>query len=153
MKEMGTWFAAHRYQALGVAVVVLLLSGGFALGAVVGRDRAALMPMRGAPGQGMRGPAMGGTVGAIEGIEGDVLQLRDPRSGQTWKVRANRDTVVEAGPRRRIPVRDLRVGQRVFVLGVPDDQTWDAQFIGVMLGQPQRFLAPARPGVCEDCTD
>lgn len=153
---------------LHVAVIVLfclVLAASFTLGALVERARPGVSP---APVEwNLEQPELSepqqdrpprGTFGAIEEIRGDVILVRDPRSGRMLSVRARRDTVIEAGPRRRIPFDNLRVGQRIFVVGVPyrgeAPNEFDAQFIGVVLGQPQKYVRPARVSpVCWDCTD
>ena len=140
------------------------------MGAIVGRARSAQRPAivnQPAPPFNVLRPRLDGppnkvgTYAAIDRVEGDRIHLRDPRSGRTWSVRANKNTVVQVGPRKRIPYDDLRPGQRVFVVGVPDtpnanqaqeDTDWDAQFIGVMLAQPQRFMRPP-PLPCVDCDE
>jgi hypothetical protein len=103
-------------------------------------------------------PPPRGTFGAIDEIQGNEIRVRDPRSGRTWVVRAGSETVIELGPRRRIPLKNLRVGQRIFVVGAPSrsnqSNEFDAQFIGVVLGQPQKFIKPAvEPMECWDCAD
>jgi hypothetical protein len=84
--------------------------------------------------------------------------MRDPRSGRTWRVRTGDNTVIEFGRQRRIPFDNLRVGQRIFVVGMPDEfesaEEFDAQFIGVLLGQQQKYIKPVvEPMLCWDCTD
>ncbi len=144
-------------QAVALVLFCLLIAAAFALGALLGRGHPAPPPP----------PIFGvtdldasprGTFGAIEAIRGDVIQVRDPRSGRTWSVRAGRNTVIEGAPRARIPFKNLRVGQRVFVVGVANTDKaaneFDAQFIGVVMGQQQRFVRPAIPPVmCWDCVD
>lgn len=148
-----------------IVLFCLVLAASFTLGALVGRARPGVSPAamewnmeqpESFEPQQVRPPR--GTFGAIEEIRGDVIRVRDPRNGRTWSVRARGDTVIEAGPRRRIPFNTLRVGQRIFVVGVPyagkAQDEFDAQFIGVVLGQPQKFVRPARAPVrCWDCTD
>ncbi len=148
----------------------MLVTASFAFGAAMGR-RATLpgRPAMNQPPQ-MPAPPMGwgdmepfdagprGTFGAIDEIEGDVIRVRDPRSGRMWRIRTGDDTVIEFGRHRRIPFDNLRVGQRIFVVGVPgmmeSQEEFDAQFIGVLLGQPQRYVRPAvEPMFCRDCTD
>jgi hypothetical protein len=144
-------------------MVCLLIAGGFALGAMLGASRvflpdAATNPFPPA----MRGPPRRlGTYAAIDHVEGNRIRLRDPRSGRTWSVRANSNTVVELGAQRRIPFQELRPGQRVFVIGDPEpgapsgpaqDPEWNAQFIGVVLGQPQKYVVPP-PVWCDNCTE
>lgn len=161
-----TWIRAHvsPLQAASLVMVALLLAGAFALGAILGNARPTASPAGSIPPPAARPPLDGrrlGTVGAIERVEGDRIDLRDPGSGQRWSVRANPNTIVQSGPRERIPVHDLRPGQRVFVVGVPNtpdinqpaaDPEWNAQFIGVVMGQPQRYVLP--PAIrCADCRD
>lgn len=141
-------------QAVVVLVFCMLLAAAFALGAAMGQRGAGVGGSRVSPPNGVGNgvpfgaPPPRGTFGAIDQIEGDVIQMRDPRSGRTWRVRTGDDTVIEAGARRRIPFDNLRVGQRIFVVGMPGDQTegneFDAQFIGVVLGQQQRYVRPAQ---------
>lgn len=150
-------------QAAAIFALIIFVAGAFAFGAAMGARNLRPNPGQNPPppvfgqGNGMPPPSMRGTFGAIDQINGDRIQLRDPRTGRTWVVRARQDTVIQLGPRERIPFKNLRVGQRVFVVGVPDaGQTpnqVDAQFIGVVLGQPQRFERPAEPVLCWDCTD
>jgi hypothetical protein len=73
-------------------------------------------------------------------------------------VRTGNDTVIEFGRHRRIPFDNLQVGQRIFVVGMPDglesQEEFDAQFIGVLLGQQQKYVRPVvEPMLCWDCTD
>ena len=103
-------------------------------------------------------PGGRGRFGAIDSIQGNLIRIRDPRSGKTWNVRTRQDTVIEFGRHRRIPFDNLRVGQRIFVTGMPDESNaaneFDADFIGVVLGQPQRFVRPAmEPMWCWECAD
>jgi len=170
LARFGNWL--QRTVTLKQAVVILafcmFISGAFAFGAAMGQRRVpaevrppqqqAPRPPMGWGEPGPFGPPTRGTFGAIDGIEGDVIRMRDPRNGRMWRVRAGDDTVIEFGRSRRIPFGNLQVGQRIFVVGVPaeieSDDEFDAQFIGVVLGQQQRFVRPARdPMLCWDCTD
>lgn len=153
-------------QAVVIFAFCMLISASFAFGAAMGRRS---LPASAAP---VQAPAPSGwenvgpfgqhpprgTVGAIDDIQGDVIRMRDPRSGRTWRVRAGNDTVIEFGRQRRIPFENLQVGQRIFVVGMPDEfesaEEFDAQFIGVLLGQQQKYMRPVRePMLCWDCTD
>jgi hypothetical protein len=153
-------------QAVVIFAFCMLISASFAFGAAMGRQSlphdAAPIPRVPPAGGGWGVEPFGqqtrGTFGAIDEIEGDVIQIRDPRSGKTWRVRAGDNTVIEYGRHRRIPFDNLRVGQRIFVVGVPGEleasNEVDAQFIGVVLGQQQKFARPAQqPVSCWDCTD
>ncbi len=163
------WLQQHLspLQAASLVMFCLLVAGAFALGALLGNVR----PPGGAPvtypeADAEPVPVEGwgrklGRYAAIERIEGERIQLRDPRSGHIWVIRANPNTIVEFGPRHRIPINALRPGLRVFVVGVQNtpawnepetDLEWNAQFIGVVGGQPQRYLVPAPRG-CEECVD
>ncbi len=145
-----------------LVIFCLLLVSSFALGAFLGRSRNALPPNQ-APWTQPMDDAAGplpprGRFGAIDSIQGNLIRIRDPRSGKTWNVRTRQDTVIEFGRHRRIPFDNLRVGQRIFVTGMPDESNaaneFDADFIGVVLGQPQRFVRPAmEPMWCWDCVD
>lgn len=167
--RISAWFHTHLtpLQAASLVMAGLLLAGAFALGAFLGNVRSSAPS--GADDAQIQAPAFPrargghklGSLAAIERVEGDRIQLRDPRSGRLWSVRANPNTIVEFGPRRRIPLGALRPGQRVFVVGIPDtpawnesqgDLEWDAQFIGVVAGAPQRYLLPPRFR-CPECTD
>lgn len=136
-------------QVATLVVFCLLVAASFALGAFLGRTRSA-PPLAPPPSQLEREPRLGnfarGTFGAIDSIQGNVIRVRDPRSGRVWRVRAKQDTVIEFGRQRRIPFENLRVGQRIFVVGAPNpleaENEFDAQFIGVVLGQQQRFVRP-----------
>lgn len=137
----------------------LLFAASFAVGAFMGRRNILSrgMPIQPPPQNQQFAPPRG-TFGAIDEINGNQILLRDPRTGRTWIVRAGINTVIEFGRRQRIPFNNLRVGQRVFVVGVPDSvnapNEYDAQFIGVVLGQPQKFIKPAvQPMSCWDCAD
>ncbi len=153
-ERFGNWFSSvAALQVVAVIALCLLVAGAFGLGVLVAQAR----PLPPPPPMGMppveaQAP-MRGTFGAIDRIDGNVIHLRDPRSGRVWSVRTGRDTVIEFGPRRPIPLHALRPGQRVFVVGAPGANEFDAKFIGVVLGQGQRFLPPARLPVCEDCWD
>lgn len=151
-------------QAVVVLVFCMLITAAFAFGAAMGQRGAGAGGPRIPPQNGMGNgvpfgaPPPRGTFGSIDQIDGDVIQMRDPHSGRTWRVRTGDDTVIEAGARRRIPFGNLRVGQRIFVVGMPGDQAegneFDAQFIGVVLGQQQKYVRPAQvPVGCWDCTD
>lgn len=150
-------------QAAAIFAVCMLIAGAFAFGAAMGarslRPSPASKPppQMFMPGDGMPFPPTRGTFGAIDEINGDRIRMRDPRSGRTWVVRARNDTVIQLGPRDRIPFNNLRVGQRIFVVGVPDagqpSNEVDARFIGVVLGQPQKYERLAQPVMCWDCTD
>lgn len=142
-------------QAIALAAVCLLVAGAFGLGIIVAHARPPQPPPISAPSDAppdARVPAHG-TYGSIDRIDGNVIRLRDPRSGRIWFVRASNKTVIESGPRRPIPLQALRPGQRVFVVGSPDANGLDASFIGVVLGQGQRYLAPAQAPTCEGCFD
>ena len=140
-------------QVIAVIALCLLIASAFGLGIIVSRARAIRQPApQGMPPLEAQMP-MRGTFGAIVGIDGNIIRLRDPRSGRVWTVRAGRDTVIEFGPRRPIPLNALRPGQRVFVVGSPDSNELDAKFIGVVLGQGQQFLRPAQAPACLDCWD
>lgn len=148
------WFAGvSTLQALAAVLMCLLVAGAFGLGMVVARAR---QPALTRP-QEMNAPdayaPRRGTYGAIDQIEGNIIRLRDARSGRVWTVRAGNDTVIEFGPRRRIPLKALRPGQRVFVVGASEANGFDAKFIGVVVGQGQYYIAPAPFEVCEDCVD
>lgn len=159
----------HHALTLKQAVVIfafcMLLSASFAFGAAMGRRGMSpnVIPAQMPPPAGWDDgqpfpPGPRGTFGAISNIEGDVIQMSDPRSGRTWRVRAGDDTVIEFGRHRRIPFENLRVGQRIFVVGAPGKtqsaDEFEAQFIGVVLGQQQRYVKPAQePMLCWDCTD
>lgn len=173
LARFGIWL--QKTVTLKFVVVVLafcLFTGAaFAFGAAMGRrslpvganpppaplqNQAPPVGMDGPPGP--FGPPRRGTFGAIDGIEGDVIRMRDPRSGQIFRVRAGNNTVIEFGRSRRIPLGNLQVGQRIFVVGAPSavdpGDEFDAQFIGVVLGQPQRYVRPAiDPMLCWDCQD
>ncbi len=146
-------------RVVAAIALCLLLTGVFALGAAFGRRRI----LQNLPGGQNNPPSLSaneqprpplrGTFGAIASIDGDTIQLRDPRSGRTWFVRTGNDTIIEFGPRRRIPLKQLRVGQRVFVVGVANSDSFDARFIGVVLGQQQRYVMPPQPVICTDCSD
>jgi hypothetical protein len=141
-------------QAIAIAAVCLLVIGAFGLGIIVAQARPPLPPVS-APSDvppDVRVPAHG-TYGSIDRIDGNVIRLRDPRSGRIWSVRASSKTVIEFGPRRPIPLQALRPGQRVFVVGSANANELDASFIGVVLGQGQRYLAPAPAPTCEGCFD
>jgi hypothetical protein len=144
----------NALQTIAVLMVCLLVAGAFALGMVVARARQPLPPppLQSLPEPDARAPQRG-AYGAIDRIEGNVIRLRDPRNGRVWSVRAGNETVIEFGARQRIPLQALRPGLRVFVVGAPQANGFDASFIGVVMGQGQRFLMPARPGICEDCID
>lgn len=148
------WFGSvAALQAIALVALCLLVAGAFGLGAIMAQARPLPPPPQfGMPPPEARGQ-MRGTFGAIDRIEGNVIQLRDPRSGRVWSVRTGRDTVIEFGPRRPIPLNALRPGQRVFVVGAPDSNEFDAKFIGVVPGQGQRFAPPARLPICQDCWD
>lgn len=153
-------------QAVVIIAFCMLISASFAFGATMGRQsvRPNVPPVQPPASSGWenmepfgRHPPRG-TVGAIDQIEGDVIRVRDPRSGRTWRVRADDDTVIEFGRQRRIPFDNLQVGQRIFVVGMPDEfesaEEFDAQFIGVLLGQQQKYMKPVLdPMLCWDCTD
>lgn len=158
-------------QAVVIFAFCMLISASFAFGAAMGRTKvpANVPPVQQPAPAGWEnvGPfghhPPRGTVGAIDRIDGDVIRMRDPRSGRTWRVRAGNDTVIEFGRQRRIPFENLRVGQRIFVVGVLESNSsqefesaeeFDAQFIGVLLGQQQKYIKPVRePMLCWDCTD
>lgn len=149
-------------QAVVILALCMLITASFAFGAAMGRRSAPSSHQPRAPiGWDYAEPfgsSTRGTFGAIDEIEGDVIRMRDPRSGRTWRVRAGNDTVIEFGRHRRIPLDNLHVGQRIFVIGVPDanesPNEFDAQFIGVVLGQQQKFSRPAQERVgCWDCFD
>lgn len=158
------WKSLTLVHVAIIVVFCLVVAASFALGALVGQVRPVmpLAPVEGnidqpVPSDVMQQRPPRGTFGSIEEIRGDVIRLRDPRSGRTWSVRARRDTVIEAGPRRRIPFEKLQVGQRIFVVGMPNagetPNEFDAQFIGVVLGQPQKFVRPAQePAGCWECS-
>lgn len=140
-------------QALAVLLVCLLVAGAFGLGMIVARARQPLpRPPAAVPGPDALAPQRG-TYGAIDRIEGNVIRLRDPRSGQTWSVRTGNETVIEFGPRRRIPLQALRPGQRVFVVGAPQSNGFDASFIGVVVGQGQYYIVPVQRQICKDCVN
>lgn len=149
------WLASvSALQMIAVLLVCMLVAGAFGLGLVVARVRQPLPspPLQSMPEPDARAPQRG-TYGAIDRIEGNVIRLRDPRNGRTWAVRAGNETVIQFGPRQRIPLQALRPGQRVFVVGAPEANELDASFIGVVIGQGQYFIAPAQIQVCEDCID
>ncbi|MBI4672155.1 MAG: hypothetical protein HY741_10875 [Chloroflexi bacterium] len=140
-------------QTIALIVLCLLLASAFGLGVIVAQvNYPPPLPPLGMPPRNAPAPVRG-TFGAIDRIDGNVIRLRDPRNGRTWLVRTGRDTVIESGPRRPIPLNALRPGQRVFVVGSPGSNEWDAQFIGVVYGQGQQFVPPAQLPVCEDCID
>lgn len=158
------WFK-NSVTLLPVATLVvfcLLLASSFALGAFLGRSRY-LPPTNHPPlaqpfNDSTEGVPPRGRFGAIDSIQGNLIRLRDPRSGKTWDVRTRRDTVIEFGRHQRIPFNKLRVGQRIFVIGMADESDtaneFDADFIGVVLGQPQRFVRPVLKSLtCGDCVD
>src|SRR5581483_3592093 len=155
------WLSRNiTWQRVVAAIALcLLLAGVFALGAAFGRRRILQNLSVGQnnppslPANDQPRPPLRGTFGAIASIDGDTIQLRDPRSGRTWFVRTGNDTIIEFGPRRRIPLKQLRVGQRVFVVGVANSDSFDARFIGVVLGQQQRYVMPPQPVICTDCSD
>ncbi len=150
-------------QVVVILALCMLIAASFAFGAAMGRRSVPIHPSPNQPPLGWEfaepfGQYTRGTFGAIDQIEGDVIQMRDPRSGRTWRVRAGNDTVIEFGRHRRIPFQNLHVGQRIFVVGVPSEiespNEFDAQFIGVVLGQQQKFVRPAfEPMMCWECTD
>lgn len=154
-------------QAVVIFGFCIMLSAAFGFGAAMGRRsitpnvlpaQQQMAPPLGWDGGAPFGPPRRGTFGAIDGIQGDVIQMRDPRSGRTWRVRAGEETVIEFGRQRRIPFENLRVGQRIFVVGAPGQfesaDEFDAQFIGVVLGEQQRYVRPARePVLCWECFD
>lgn len=152
-------------QAVFLLAFCLLFALSFAVGAVMGSRsvwrNAPDAPPRNAPSWEYVAPdavQTRGTFGAIDAIQGNVIRLREPRTGRTWKIRAGRETVIQMGPRQRVPLKSLRVGQRIFVVGVPNKfeshDEFDAQFIGVVLGQQQRFVRPAaQPVLCWECVD
>ena len=141
------------WQALAALLLCLVVAGAFGLGMLMARaGRRSYAP---AP-QSMPAdafPRPRGTYGAIDRIEGNLIRLRDARSGRVWTVRAGNETVIEFGPRRRIPLQALRPGQRVFVIGAPQANGLDASFIGVVGGQNQYFIAPSQLNECADCVD
>jgi hypothetical protein len=139
-------------QVIGVIALCFLISFAFALGATMGRVPRPLPP---APPSSEQNPPPlpRGTFGAIDQIQGNVIRVRDSRSGRVWSVHTGDDTVIQLGERRRVPLNDLRPGQRVFIVGSRAEDGFDAQFIGVVLGQSQRFIMPTRPRLCLDCQD
>lgn len=148
-------------QAVVILAFCMLITAAFAFGAAMGQrsvfthPQGQLPPGRDPAGQ-FAPPR--GTFGAIDEIQGDVIEMRDPRTGRTWRVRAVENTVIEYGSRRRIPFDNLRVGQRIFVVGMPNGgeggNEFDAQFIGVVLGQQQNYVRPVQfPSGCWDCAD
>ncbi len=148
------WLAnVSTLQIMAALLLCLLVAGAFGLGMVVARGR---LPLTRLP-QEMSEPdsfaPQRGTYGAIDQIEGNVIRLRDPRSGRLWMVRADNDTVIKFGPRKHIPLKALKPGQRVFVIVAPQANGFDAKFIGVVVGQRQHYLVPASPKLCEDCVD
>jgi hypothetical protein len=150
-------------QAALILALCMLIAAAFGFGAVMGQRAGFANVPRNPPPGFQAGPPFGappprGTFGSIDQIDGDVIQMRDPRSGRTWRVRTGSDTVIEAGPRGPIPFKNLRVGQRIFVVGMPNQAAtsneFDAQFIGVVLGQQQRYVRPVESPVdCLNCTD
>lgn len=142
---------------IALLMACLLVTGAFGLGVIVASARPSPdMPTFAAPPGMMPPEAQGpvrGTFGAIDRIDGNVIHVRDPRSGRMWSVRAGDDTVIESGARRPIPFQALRPGQRVFVVGSPDSNELDAKFIGVVLGQGQRFVMPGEMPLCTDCLE
>lgn len=157
-ERLTAWLRTNvtRQQAVAIIALCILLAGAFGFGAGFLRVRlpfARPLPPGAPPIAAPFRPPMRGTFGSIDRIEGDVIHVRDARNGRTWSVRAGQNTVIESGPRRPILFNDLHVGQRIFVVGVPNSDTVDARFIGVVYGQPQNFMMPAQPVMCMDCTD
>ena len=149
------WFGSVAgLQVIALVALCLLVAGAFALGMIVAQAQQPLPPppLQAQPNVPPDADLpVRGTFGAIDRIEGNTIRLRDPRSGRVWTVRAGDQTVIENGPRRPIPFQALRPGQRVFVIGSPGANNFDATFIGVVLGEKQFYLTPARLPHCEDC--
>jgi hypothetical protein len=151
-------------KIIGLIAICLLIAAAFAFGAAVERGQLASGLWRGRieastqpSGNWHPRVPLRGTFGAIDHIEGEIIQMRDARNGSVLLVRTGSDTIIELGRRGRIPLKDLRVGQRIFVIGNPNSgdvsSEFDARFIGVLPGQQQRYLSPAQPAVCVGCTD
>lgn len=142
-------------QAMVIVALCVLVAGAFSLGIIVAQARrtSPRLPVQTQPNYSNAAPLpQRGTYGAIDQIEGNTIRLRDPRSGHVWSVRANKQTIIRFGERRQIPLQALRPGQRVFIVGAPDANEFDATFIGVVVGQGQRYVLPPMP-MCVACVE
>ena len=81
--------------------------------------------------------------GAIMAIDGNILTLSDWRGGGTMRVNLGANTMIERGRQHRINAGELRVGDRVFIVGAPSSSgTFDAHFVGVTYPPPFDMIVP-----------
>jgi hypothetical protein len=151
----------NRVGMIVIAVVVIaaIAGGAFWAGTRVGENRAVQDPTRlfqqrargeggqfpipsGTPAAGLRGNVGmgGGTVGTIEGIEGDTLVLSTDEG--TIRVQTTDTTLIEKT--MTVEVGDLEVGEQVIASGSRnDDGSLTARSVRSMRGL--QFAQPNQP--------
>lgn len=132
--------------ALWIGGALVALAVVFCAGVVVGarnspRVAAPAPPIPGPPPVGSFGQR--GMSGAIMAIDGNILTLSDWRGGGTMRVNLGANTMIERGRQHRINAGELRVGDRVFIVGAPSSSgMFDAHFIGVTYPPPFNMIVP-----------
>lgn len=127
----------RKAALIGGGVVILLLT--FCLGVFVGAG--AVGRLQRAPFGVIRllGPYFGlpghGAVGTVTKRENATLEMVD-RLNQQYTIKVSASTIIEDDRRHRIRLEDIQVGDRIAVIGSPDNGAIDARFIRV-LGKAQ----------------
>ena len=119
---------------------VLILGLAFGAGFFAGR-----MSARPDVGAGFSRVILGGhgAIGRIQSIEGQTITL-EVNAGATQIVLVNAETVYERGPRRRpIALSDLKVGDRVAVIGAPNA---DGHIVAKTINQFVTLATPTPSG-------
>ncbi len=133
---MSRWLANKnvRIAALvvgGVVAVLLVFCLGVLVGSRVFRPFGRGSPLR------LFAPVLGhGAVGTVSTIQGNTITMMDA-TGELQTISVISSTGIEIGTRRHAQIQDIHVGDRIVVIGSPQNNTIQARFIRVFRAQPQ----------------
>lgn len=122
---------------IGGGVIVLLLT--FCLGVFVGASAAGRLPRSPFNVVRLLGPYFGhpghGAVGTVTKTGNGTLEMMD-RMNQQYTIKVSGSTIIEDDRRHRIQLQDIHVGDRIAVIGSPENGAIDARFIRLLGEEP-----------------